>query len=364
MTRCVPGNAKPGRLASNSLHRRWVFCAVCCLLIFVLIVSIVVAVSIGTVYIPFFRVIRIILWHVEPSCIAPDWLSVDNQIVWMMRLPRSLMAGIVGAGLAICGAALQAMARNPLADPYIFGVSSGASVGAVAVLTLGAGAVGSPTLTIAAFTGALVAMGLVFLFAQDHGCISPLRLVLAGVALSYSLSAVTSFLILRISNPGWGVASVLHWLAGSLGRARWEGLPIPALVFFGGFIYLILHARQLNALMSGDETATSLGVNVERFRIQLFVITSLLVGVLVASCGAIGFMGLMAPHIARMMVGADHSKMIVVAALLGGASMPVIDLLGRILIAPIELPVGIVTAMVGGPFFLWLLRNRMQTQQG
>jgi iron complex transport system permease protein len=320
--------------------------------------AIVLAVSVGAVAVPFETVIGVIAARVAPGTVAATWTPTEAQIVWQFRLPRALLAVIVGAALAVSGAVLQAMARNPLADPYIFGVSSGASVGAVAVLTLGAAAVGGVSLSAAAFLGALLTMALVYALAQQDGRAAPIRLVLAGVAVGYVLSAVTSFLVLRASGPGQGVGAVLTWLAGSLGGAKWEHLGLPSLVLVAATAALTLQARQLNALLAGEETAIGLGVNVERFRMLLFVITSLMVGTVVAISGAIGFVGLMIPHITRMLVGADHRRVLPITALLGGVYLVLADLVGRTIIAPQELPVGIVTAALGGPFFIWLMRRR------
>lgn len=277
--------------------------------------------------------------------------------MWQFRLPRTLLAVVVGAALSVAGAALQAMVRNPLADPYIFGVSSGASVGAVAVLTL-TGAVGGWSLSLAAFAGALLSMTVVYLLARQGGRVTPLRLILAGVALGYVLSAVTSYLVLRKSGPGGGVSAVLYWLAGSLGGAKWAYLGVPAGVLVLSTLYLLAQARGLNALLAGDEAAVSLGISLEHFRFRLFLVTSLLVGVAVAVSGAIGFVGLMIPHLVRLLTGSDHRRVLPLTALLGGVFMVLVDLAGRTVIAPAELPVGIVTAVLGGPFFLWMLRRK------
>ena len=164
------------------------------------------------------------------------------------------------------------------------------------------------------------------------------------------------------SQPGSGVSSVLYWLAGSLGGAKWEQLGIPALALLVATVLLMLRARPLNALLVGEESAVGLGVNLERFRLELFVLTSLLVGVAVAVSGAIGFVGLMGPHVVRMLVGSDHRRVLPVAALLGGTYLVLVDLVGRTIIAPVELPVGIVTAAIGGPFFLWLMRRNARTE--
>jgi iron complex transport system permease protein len=323
-----------------------------------LLVAVVLAVSVGAVGVPFPTVVGVIAANLVPGSVPVTWEPTQAQIVWQFRLPRALLAVIVGAALSLSGAVLQALARNPLADPYLFGISSGASVGAVAVLTLGAAVVGGASLSLAAFLGALATMVLVYVLAQQGGRTSAMRLVLAGVAVSYVLSAVTSFLVLRASGPGQGVAAVLYWLAGSLGGAKWEYLGLPSLALLVATAALLLQARPLNALLAGEETAVGLGVNVERFRLFLFVVTSLLVGVVVAISGAIGFVGLMIPHITRMLVGSDHRRVLPIATLLGGVYLVLVDLLGRTLIAPQELPVGIVTAALGGPFFLWLLRQK------
>jgi iron complex transport system permease protein len=324
-----------------------------------LIAAVVLAVEIGPVSIPYDMVVRIVISKLFPGVVTPDWTPVQEQIVWVFRLPRALLAMLVGAALSVSGTALQALVRNPLADPYTFGISTGASVGAVLVITVGAGTAAGLNLSGAAFVGALLTMIVVYLIAQQGGQVTAGRLILAGVAISYALSSVTTFLVLRASSPGTNSAAVaLSWLAGSLGAAKWEQLGIPGFTVLVTTLLLLLQSRQLNALLAGDETAVSLGVSVQRFRLQLFVLTSLLVGTVVAISGAIGFVGLMIPHIVRFLVGADHRRVLPIAALLGGAYLVVVDLIARVVIAPSELPVGIVTAAVGGPFFLLLLRQR------
>ena len=351
----VVPSEQPALKPSAAAARFWLLVPI---LLAALVMAIVAAVAVGAVPLPFGKVVQIILHHLLPQLTPVVWTPTEDQIVWQFRLPRVLLAMIVGAALSVSGTALQAMVRNPLADPYIFGVSSGASVAAVAVITLGSALVGGLSLSFAAFLGALAAMVLVYVLAQQGGRAAPTRLVLAGVAVGYVLSAVTSYLVLRSATPGGGAAAVLTWLAGSLGAAKWEYLGAPGLAVLVSTILLMLQARPLNALLAGEETAIGLGVNVERFRIQLFVITSLMVGTVVAVSGAIGFVGLMIPHIVRLLVGADHRRVLPIAALLGGAYLVLVDLIGRTIIAPTELPVGIVTAAVGGPFFIWLMRQR------
>lgn len=315
------------------------------------------AVSIGAVHVALPQAWGIVADRLAPGLFPRTWTPVQEQIVWEFRLPRALLALLVGAGLAVVGAVLQALVRNPLADPFLLGVSSGASFGAVLVLILGAGALGGLSLSGAAFAGSLLALGLVYALAQRAGRITPSRLVLAGVALAYLFQALYSF-VLQQAQSGRAAQQVLFWLMGSLGGARWHMLPLPAAVLAAGLAYLLSRHRPLNALAAGEESAVSLGVNVQRLRVTLFVLTSLLVGVLVATSGAIAFVGLIAPHAARLLVGADHGRVLPVTALLGAAFLQLVDVAARTVSAPQELALSIVTALFGVPFFLWLLRRR------
>ena len=249
------------------------------------------------------------------------------------------------------------MVRNPLADPFVFGVSSGASVAAVAALTLTTGVASTISTPVAAFVGALGTTVLVFVLAQRGGRVTPNRLVLAGVAMSYLLSSITSYLVLRSSGANQGVGQVLSWLAGSLAAAQWSDLGLPAAVLVAATALLVLLAPVLNAFLTGDETAASLGVDVGRMRLVLFVLTSLLVGVVVAVSGSIGFVGLVVPHAVRMVIGSDHRWVLPASALAGGLLLVVVDIGARLVLAPSEVPVGLLTAVIGAPFFLWLLRR-------
>lgn len=281
--------------------------------------------------------------------------------MWEFRLPRALLGLVVGAALGVAGAVLQAVVRNPLADPFVFGVSSGASVAAVAALTLTTGSFAALSTPVAAFVGALGTTILVFLLAQQGGRVTPNRLVLAGVAMSYLLSSITSYLVLRSSAAEQGVGQVLSWLAGSLAAATWADLGVPVLVVVASTGALVSMAPVLNAFLTGDETAASLGVDVGRVRLVLFVVTSLLVGVVVAVSGAIGFVGLVVPHAVRMVIGSDHRWVLPASALAGGLLLVVVDIGARLVLAPTEVPVGLLTAVVGAPFFLWLLRRSGRT---
>lgn len=320
----------------------------------ILVLSVTLAVVIGPVPIPAHAVWQIALAQ-STGIHAGEWPQAQVNIVWLIRFPRVLMAVCVGAGLAAIGVTMQAVVRNPLADPYILGISSGASVGAVLVLGLGMFVfAGAYAVSVGAFLFALITFALVFLLAQSHGQLAPGRLILAGVACSYVFSGLTSFITLTSDNRELA-QSVLAWLLGSLAGTRWIDLTLPAAILVSGATYLVLQARSLNALLMGDETAATLGVEVNRFRRRLFVVMSLLTGVMVATSGAIGFVGLMIPHIVRMLVGADHRRVLPMAALTGATFLVWVDVLARTALAPEELPVGVITSLLGGPFFIWLL---------
>lgn len=280
--------------------------------------------------------------------------SAQARILFGLRLPRVLLAFVAGAGLAVAGAVLQATTRNPLADPYLFGLSAGATLGVVTLVTFGTAA--SPTaITLAAFTGATLALALVAGTAFPRRGEAPERLVLAGVAVAFLLSAASNFLIYL---GGRDVAqSALFWALGSLGGARWPMLALPAAVVAAGFIYCLLHGRQLDALTMGEESAATLGVEVRRTRLALLLAATLMTAVLVSQAGAIGFVGLVVPHVARRLAGGAHLRLLPLCALLGGSLLIAADLLARTLVAPADLPVGIVTAGIGGLYFLAMLNR-------
>ncbi|MEU8874900.1 iron ABC transporter permease [Streptomyces javensis] len=286
--------------------------------------------------------------------------GTNDLIVWQLRLPRALLAALVGAGLGLVGTAMQALVRNPLADPYFLGVSNGASLGAVAAIVLGLGAGGALGLGLsaAAFAGALATFALVWAVARRGGGFAPLRLVLAGVAIGQFLSGFTSYLVLQAGDERQ-THSVLFWLMGSLGGASWPLLAAPAVAVPVVLLVLQVRARGLNALLMGDETAAGLGIDVVRLRRELFAVTSLLTGVLVAVSGAIAFVALMVPHVCRLVVGGDHRRLLPVAALFGALLLVVVDLVCRTAMDTRELPVGVVTSLIGAPALLYLLDRRL-----
>ena len=274
------------------------------------------------------------------------------------------MGAAVGACLAISGAALQAMVRNLLADPYILGVSGGASTGAAAAILFGVGAaLGEYAQSVLAFVGALAAALLVFVIARSNGRVTSLRLLLSGVAVGYALSAVTSLLIFS-SDSAEGSRSVMFWMLGSLSLGQWNAFLVIALVAgLVGTVVLTARAPLLDALAAGDGIAHGLGISPDRARIGLLVVVSLCTAAAVAGAGAIGFVGLVIPHLARRLVGSRHRVAIPASALLGAGFLVWADVVARLVMAPRELPIGVITAAVGAPFLLLLIR-RMQAREG
>lgn len=321
----------------------------------ILLLSAAFAVTAGPVPIPMETAWKVALHKVTPGWIDMDWSQGRDRIIWDLRFPRVILGFLVGAGLSVVGTALQASTRNPLADPYLFGVSSGAALGAVAVIVHLGDFAGVYSVPIAAFVGALFSLALLLGLTQRQGAMAPERLVLAGVAVSFALMAGTNFLIFLGDQRA--AHSVVFWMLGGLGLARWDQLWIPGLVVFGGIAWLYLQGHRMNALLMGEETAVSLGVDVNRFRLSLFVVCALMAGVLVALTGAIGFVGLMVPHIVRKLVGGDNRRLIPACALIGGIFLVWVDVLARITLAPQELPIGIITAALGSAFFMWLMRR-------
>jgi iron complex transport system permease protein len=286
--------------------------------------------------------------------------GLADTLVLDVRLPRVVLAALVGAALAAAGALYQALFRNPLADPYILGVSSGAGLGAMAaiVATAGATAIRFAAVPLAAFAGATLTMLLVVRLATYRGRLDPISLLLAGVAISYTLAAVTSFLMVVAREQ---MASIVYWMMGGLSSASWPYVLMIAPMFVAGIVAPLLSTRELNLMLLGDERAGHLGLSVERFKLLILASASLLTAAAVAVAGLIGFVGLMVPHMVRLAIGPDH-RALLPASLLGGAIMLVLaDLIARTVLAPVEIPVGIVTAVIGGPFFIWLLIRGRRT---
>jgi iron complex transport system permease protein len=339
------------KLASNIMISGWLIGGV------VLIFSISIAVSVGSISIPLTHVWGIISHHLHLADIEPTWSRGQAAIVWQVRLPRALLAAMVGAGLALVGAALQAVTRNPLSDPHLLGISSGAAFGAVLALLHTGLFLGALTVPLFAFIGALLAASIVLLILSNTTDVSANRLILTGVAVSFILMGLANGLIF-LGDPKASHTAVF-WMLGGLGLATWDMLAWPLIILVGASIWFLSISNTLNAIMVGDETALTLGISPRKNRIYVFIVSSLITGIMVAFSGIIGFVGLIIPHISRLIIGGNNVKVIPASMLIGAIFLVWADILARTLIQPEDLPIGIITGLVGGGFFLWLL-NRSQ----
>ncbi|MBT0958305.1 iron ABC transporter permease [Alphaproteobacteria bacterium KMM 3653] len=320
-------------------------------------VSLSIAVSVGAVSIPLETVWGIMMHKIAPGSVAAEWSVGREAIVWDIRLPRAILACLVGAGLATVGASLQAVTRNPLADPHLLGISAGAAFGAILALLHTGLFIGLLTVPLLAFGGSLGATLIVLAVSQFASATSADRLVLAGVAVSFIVMSAANVLIF-LGDPR-ATHTVVFWMLGGLGLAQWDQLAYPAVVLLCCGAYLWLKSGILNVMTVGDETATTLGIPVARFRLTVFVIGALITGVMVAFSGIIGFVGLMIPHIVRLLVGGDYRRLLPICALGGAVFLVWADIIARTIMAPDDMPIGIVTGLIGGVFFVWLLRRRL-----
>jgi iron complex transport system permease protein len=357
--------APPAALVQRPRERERAFALTLAILGALLVASMTAGMAIGSVHVPPGEV-----WGIVTQALGADWAEhtwsrARETIVLDVRAPRVLLGAVTGAGLAVVGTAMQALVRNPLAEPYLLGVSSGASLGAVAVIVFGVSLFGPVSLSVAAFAGALLTLLLVYTTARSGGRITSVRLVLSGVAFASVLTAVMDMLLLT-SDRGNEARAVLAWTLGGLGGVQWSTLWLPGAALLLGIGVLLVQARSLNLLLAGEEAATTMGLDVARFRARTFVLLSLVTGVLVAAAGPIGFVGLMMPHIVRLFVGGDHRRVLPTAALGGAVFLIWADIAARTIAAPMEIPVGVLTALCGGPFFLWLMRRdaRRNTDRG
>jgi iron complex transport system permease protein len=327
--------------------------AISIVLSLLLILVILFSVTLGSVKVKPLRSIMILLRSILD--LKGSETETERTIILSLRVPRALLAGLVGAGLSVSGAIFQALLRNPLADPYILGVSSGAAVGAIIAMLIGLSTL-SIGLPLAAFIGALLTIIIVFNFGRQEGKIHPNTLLLAGVIIGSFLSALIMFFI-SISQRE-ELHTIIFWLMGdfSFSNTRAVYMIFPYIIL--GFILLYLRARQLNLILSGEEVALQMGVDVERLKLICYLLASLMTAASVSVCGLIGFVGLIVPHTVRLIFGSDHRILLPSSALIGASFLIASDTFARTLLAPTELPVGVITAAFGGPFFIYLLRTR------
>ncbi|WPC76771.1 FecCD family ABC transporter permease [Vibrio porteresiae] len=277
---------------------------------------------------------------------------LEQGIIWQYRMSRALMAACSGAGLALCGVILQALLRNSLAEPYLLGISAGASTGAVLVMLLGVGG-GLISVSGGAFIGACASFLVIMLLARGLS-FEPSRIILAGIAGTQLFNALTAYLVSTSANAEQS-RSVMFWLLGSLSSVRWPEALMALIIVIPAFLLLLLFARRLDTLALGEDIARTLGTHVTLLRVVLLVITALITAVMVSTIGAVGFIGLVIPHIARFVVGHQHLKLLPAAALIGALFMILADIASRTLVAHQVLPIGVVTALVGSPVFAFIL---------
>jgi len=323
--------------------------------LFVVLLSAVMAVSFGAANISSGDVLSVLFNLFGGETHVSD---IKQRIILELRFPRFILAFLTGAGLSLAGAVLQTVTRNPLADPYLFGIASGASFGAVLVIASIGGSAGWAAGQMSIITGAFIGAAfsvLIVLSLAGRG-VQIERMLLAGVAASFMFSAGTS-LVLYASDPE-AAASLLFWTLGSFTRANWDNLLVPSIVIIGCLILFLGYSRALKAVLAGDETAKTLGVNVTRLRMGMLLLSSLLTATLVANTGGIGFVGLMIPHIVRRLLHRHQQYVLLACVMFGGVFMVWVDVLARSLVANNELPIGVITAAIGSVFFLLVLRKR------
>lgn len=338
------------RAAVSRQHRWWALAALTVVAVVLLAIMISLAVAIGEIAIPLSTTARAVSNRIFGTSFELN--RIHQGIVWDYRLSRALVAASAGASLALCGVVLQAMLRNPLAEPYVLGISAGASTGAVCVMILGLG-YGALTLSGGAFIGAIVAFLLVGVLAAGAGRSSE-RIILCGVAGSQLFNALTSYIVTTSANAEQA-RGVLFWLLGSMSGVRWSDVYLSVPVAIAGYLACLFHARALDAFAFGTDAAAALGIAVRRVQVVLFGITALMTAAVVSMVGSIGFVGLVIPHAARFIVGPSHHRLLPATALGGAIFMVFADIVSRIIIPQQILPIGVVTALFGAPAFAIIL---------
>lgn len=320
-------------------------------------VIMVVATAVGSTHIPLNTIWRILLSRLPLIDIIPAWSAAAETIIIDIRLPRVLLAGLVGAALAVAGATYQGLFRNPLADPYLIGVAQGAALGAVIgfLLPFTWHGMGFGIIPLLAFTGALVSTTIVYSLARVGKTLPVTTLILAGVALGALLGSIISYLIIF---SGEKMHGIIFWLMGSFSLSQWSEVKLVLPYVVVGIVIILLYARPLNIMQLGEEQAQQLGINVERLKLVLLVAATLITAAAVSFVGTIGFIGIIIPHAVRLIWGADHRFLLPLSVLTGAIFLILTDLIARTALAPTEIPIGVITALCGAPFFLYLLRRK------
>jgi len=322
-----------------------------------LVVMAALATTVGSVKIPFLTTSSILLSKLPMVEMTPTWTGTLETIILEIRLPRVILAGIVGAALAIAGATYQGLFRNPLADPYLIGVAQGAALGAVIGFLLPTTwhGMGFGIIPLLAFSGALISTAIVYSLARVGRTLPVTTLILAGVALGALLGSIVSYLII---SSGEKMHGIIFWLMGSFSLSQWSEVKVVLPYVLVGIVVILLYARPLNIMQLDEEQAQQLGINVERLKLVLLAAATLITAAAVSFVGIIGFVGIIIPHAVRLVWGADHRFLLPLSVLTGAIFLILADLIARTVLAPTEIPIGVITALCGAPFFLYLLRRK------
>ena len=341
------------------LQKRGQYMVFCVIMAVVLFLSFLLAIRLGSVDLEFDTIRKILINRLTGrEMYKPDWKSSTELIVWTIRTPRILTAFVVGAGLTLCGILMQVLTKNSLADPYVLGISHGASAGAVSVIMYGwLNILGGYGTMAGAFLGSVVSILLALRIATVRNKVTATQLVLAGIAVSALFSAATNFMIYHTKTGSDKVKTATYWMMGSLSGSSWEKLKYATIAFVVCFCLIMLLTRQLDVLLLGDDVAATVGVDTGKLKLWIIIISTLLTGIIVSVSGTIGFVGLTFPHITRSIVGTKHKRLVPASMLVGGTFLVIADILSRVLVAPEELPIGVVSAFFGAPFFLYLIKK-------
>ncbi|QIL46500.1 iron ABC transporter permease [Vagococcus coleopterorum] len=337
--------------------KKWGFPFIIICLVGLIILAVAFSVANGQADISFVDIVSVYANKIFHLSGVSDVNPATESIIWFVRSPRVFLALLVGMGLALVGVVMQAMVQNPLADPYILGISSGASLGATFAILIGFSSLPmlqNAGISFGAFWGALLASVLVFVFSSVGGKMTSIKLILSGTIISSLFGAVTS-LIVFLSNNAEGMKSVAFWSMGSLASADWQKLQILLVVLTLMILFFLSQYRILDVMLLGEDAALSLGVNLRRYRMLYMGLTAVLTGVIVSFSGMIGFVGLIIPHIVRGFCGSSHKQLLPISILSGGLFMVLCDLLSRVIVTNAELPIGIITALIGAPIFIYMI---------
>ena len=351
------GFRNKGRVQQKSFVMLIVF------LIVFIVFSIGCSVAIGQVNISLGDTFRILLYKSSGMRLGSlDGISQASfaDIIWHIRMPRALMSMLIGAGLSLCGVVIQASVQNPLADPYILGISSGGALGATFAIMLGfsiPGILGQMGVAVWAFAGAFGAALLVLAIANVKGKVTSVKLVLAGMVINALCNSFSNFIV-YFANNSEGIKTVTFWTMGSIASATWDKLPLVAISICASSLFFLTQSRILNTMLLGSESAVTLGISLNRYLRIFMLVSAFVTGIIVASCGTIGFVGLIIPHIVRGVMGSDHKRLVPVSILFGSLFLIWADILARTLIPQSELPIGIITSMIGAPMFMYMLMKK------